>query len=192
MGRPTKLQTSLYLIVLGILPALQCTVCFLWLLLDSPGVRRSYPRKADYLIIECFSETGISFSVSTRYLCVLAFCCLSAAIKTHSLPKIFSDSQGISLMMVTFFAVWLSVMPALESRKEQIVDMMAVVSILLSSYSGLAFLFFQRCYVMLFRPHHNATEWIKKTTYAYCRKVASKANLSIQLEPSTATMDMFA
>ncbi|KAG6940718.1 taste 1 receptor member 2, partial [Chelydra serpentina] len=27
-GRPTKLQTSLYLIVLGVLPALQCIICF--------------------------------------------------------------------------------------------------------------------------------------------------------------------
>nr|XP_032649669.1 G-protein coupled receptor family C group 6 member A-like [Chelonoidis abingdonii] len=68
MGRPTKLQTSLYLIVLGVLPALQCII-FLWLLLDPPGVRRSYPRKADYLIIECFSKTGIGFSFSTGYLC---------------------------------------------------------------------------------------------------------------------------
>ncbi|CAM4639191.1 unnamed protein product [Caretta caretta] len=190
VGRPTKLQRSLYLIVLGILPTLQCIICFLWLLLDSPGVRHSYPRKADYLVIECFNETGIGFSFSMGYLCALAFCCLTAAIKTHSLPKIFSDSQGISLMMVTFFAVWLSVMPALESGKEQMVDMVAVVSILLSSYSGLAFLFFQRCYVMLFRPHRNTTEWIKKTTYAYCQKVASKANLIIQLDRSTTTTDM--
>ncbi|XP_029466479.1 G-protein coupled receptor family C group 6 member A-like [Rhinatrema bivittatum] len=189
LGKPTKLQTVLCRIILGAGPALQCAICCFWLFLDPPRVQRSYPTNQTYLILQCHNELSTGFSFLLGYLCFLVFICLLAAVKGHSLPNLFTDSQGISLAMMTFYAVWLSVMPVLRSRKEKFAERVPMISILLSSFSCLLFLFARRCYIILFRSNCNTTEWIKKSTYEHCQKIAENANLDLPQESSIATIE---
>ncbi|XP_030060926.1 extracellular calcium-sensing receptor [Microcaecilia unicolor] len=188
VGKPTKLQTLLYQVILGAGPVLQCVICCGWLFFEPPGVQNFYPTNQTYLILKCFNETKTGFSFLFGYLCFLAFACLLTAIRGYSLPKYFSDSQGICFAMMTIFAVWLSVMPVLDSGCGTYIEPLFVMLILVSSFSCLVFLFAQRCYIILFRPNRNTTEWIKKSTYEYCQKVAENAELDLQFESSIATI----
>ncbi|XP_067396085.1 extracellular calcium-sensing receptor-like [Emydura macquarii macquarii] len=188
-GKPSKFQMRLYLIIMGVGPFLQCLICVLWVCLDPPEARIVYPEEEPLILLECQGDAGLGSSFVNGYLCFLAFCALACAMKSQALPANFSDAQGIAYAMMIFFVTWLAVTPVLQSSRGRMANVVLGVVILLSAYSSLASLFLFKCYVMLFRPERNTAEWIKKSTYEYCQKMAAKANLTIQMEGSVATVD---
>lgn len=188
-GKPSKFQMRLYLIIMGVGPFLQCLICVLWVCLDPPEARIVFPEEEPLILLECHGDAGLGSSFVNGYLCFLAFCALACAMKSQALPANFSDAQGIAYAMMIFFVTWLAVTPVLHSSRGRMANVVLGVVILLSAYSSLASLFFFKCYVMLFRPERNTAEWIKKSTYEYCQKMAAKANLTIQMEGSVATVD---
>ncbi|CAM4544064.1 unnamed protein product [Lepidochelys kempii] len=189
VGRPSKLQMRLYLIIMGVGPFIQCLICMLWVYLDPPDARRVYPAGEPRILLECHRDAGLGSSFVNGYLCFLAFCALACAMKSQSLPANFNDAQGIAYAMMIFFVTWLAVTPVLHSSRSKMVNVVLGVVILLSAYSSLAALFLYKCYVILFRPERNTVEWIKRSTYEYCQKMAEKANLAIQMESSIASVD---
>uniref|UniRef100_A0A674J0F8 G-protein coupled receptors family 3 profile domain-containing protein n=1 Tax=Terrapene triunguis TaxID=2587831 RepID=A0A674J0F8_9SAUR len=152
VGRPSKLQMRLYLIIMGVGPFIQCLICMLWVYLDPPDARRVYPEGEPHILLECHGDAGLGSSFVNGYLCFLAFCALACAMKSQSLPANFNDAQGIAYAMMIFFVTWLAVTPVLHSSRGKMANVVLGVVILLSAYSSLAALFLYKCYVILFRP----------------------------------------
>nr|XP_033797188.1 extracellular calcium-sensing receptor-like [Geotrypetes seraphini] len=182
LGKPSKLQTHLYLIIVALGPSIQFLICALWVSIDPPEMNVVYPKAKPYIILECFKETGLGASFAMGYLCFLAFCLLACTMRSQSLPSNFNEAQGVSFATIIFFVTWLSVFPVLHSSNHYTPRSIILALVILSSaHSFLVFLFFHNCYIILFKPECNTVEWIKKSTYEYCQKISREANLSIRL-----------
>ncbi|MGH0130093.1 UNVERIFIED_CONTAM: hypothetical protein FKN15_040934 [Acipenser sinensis] len=184
-GRPTKLQTRLHLIILLLGNSAQLLICLLWLLFSPPYSRYVFPKVEAQILIECYHPSRVPTYFVIGHLCFLALCTLLGAIKGHSLPSNFNDSQGISFSTMAFYAIWSSAIPVLEPSEGETAATVTACAILLSAYSSLVFLFLRKSYTILVKPERNTPEWVKKSNFEYCQKLAQKANLSIQLDSSS-------
>ncbi|GFO03399.1 metabotropic glutamate receptor [Plakobranchus ocellatus] len=130
---------------------------FVWLLLEPPGTRLSYPDSREPVVILKCSSDDISFLVSLIYNMLLIIVCTVYAVKTRKIPENFNESKFIGFSMYTTCIIWLAFVPiyfgTLNSFKIQVTTL--CVSISLSASVALLCLFLPKVYIIVFQPQKN-------------------------------------
>ncbi|KAK3803075.1 hypothetical protein RRG08_027997 [Elysia crispata] len=187
--RPPFISPKSQIIMTLILILIQVLFTFVWLVLEPPGTKLSYPDSREPMVILKCSSDDISFLVSLIYNMLLIIVCTVYAVKTRKIPENFNESKFIGFSMYTTCIIWLAFVPiyfgTLNSFKIQVTTL--CVSISLSASVALLCLFLPKVYIIVFQPQKNVR---KLTMNSASYKMAPTASTATGNNHSSAPMPM--
>ncbi|XP_068122349.1 extracellular calcium-sensing receptor [Hyperolius riggenbachi] len=177
---PTSFQRKWWGLNLQFLLVFLCTfvqivTCIIWLYTSPPKAAKNHDDEIIFVICNEGSLMALGFLIS--YICVLAGICFFFAFKARKLPENFNEAKFITFSMLIFFIVWISFIPAYVSTYGKYVSAVEIIAILASSFGLLACIFFNKVYIILFKPSRNTIEEVRCSTVAHAFKVAARATL---------------
>ncbi|XP_063812896.1 extracellular calcium-sensing receptor [Pseudophryne corroboree] len=153
----------------------QIVTCIIWLYTAPPKSAKNHEDEIIFVICNEGSLMALGFLIG--YTCLLAAVCFFFAFKARKLPENFNEAKFITFSMLIFFIVWISFIPAYVSTYGKYVSAVEVIAILASSFGLLACIFFNKVYIILFKPSRNTIEEVRCSTVAHAFKVAARATL---------------
>ncbi|XP_066555246.1 extracellular calcium-sensing receptor isoform X2 [Amia ocellicauda] len=178
---PTSLHRKWWGLNLQFLLVFMCTfvqimICVVWLY-NAPPESYSNHDMDEIIFITCNEGSLMALGFLIGYTCLLAAVCFFFAFKSRKLPENFNEAKFITFSMLIFFIVWISFIPAYVSTYGKFVSAVEVIAILASSFGLLACIFFNKVYIILFKPSRNTIEEVRCSTAAHAFKVAARATL---------------
>ncbi|XP_048396180.2 extracellular calcium-sensing receptor isoform X1 [Stegostoma tigrinum] len=155
----------------------QIVTCVIWLYTAPPSSYRNHELEDEIIFIMCDEGSLMALGFLIGYTCLLAAICFFFAFKSRKLPENFNEAKFITFSMLIFFIVWISFIPAYVSTYGKFVSAVEVIAILASSFGLLGCIYFNKCYIILFKPSRNTIEEVRCSTAAHAFKVAAKATL---------------
>ncbi|KAM4021800.1 vomeronasal type-2 receptor 26-like [Anomaloglossus baeobatrachus] len=137
------------------------SICICWIYLYPPYPNRDSVSKPGILILYCNLGSRVIYYLALGYNSFFALLCFLVAFFAKKLPDRFNEAHYITFSMVVFCSVWISFIPAHISTKGKYMTAVQIFAILASSTGLLGFIFFPKCYIIIFRQKLN----IKKTLY---------------------------
>ncbi|XP_074070746.1 extracellular calcium-sensing receptor [Macrotis lagotis] len=179
---PTSLHRKWWGLNLQFLLVFLCTfmqivICVIWLYNAPPSSYRNYELEDEIIFVTCHEGSLMALGFLIGYTCLLAAICFFFAFKSRKLPENFNEAKFITFSMLIFFIVWISFIPAYASTKGKFVSAVEVIAILAASFGLLACIFFNKVYIILFKPSRNTIEEVRCSTAAHAFKVAARATL---------------
>ncbi|XP_075710818.1 extracellular calcium-sensing receptor [Rhinoderma darwinii] len=177
---PTSFQRKWWGLNLQFLLVFLCTfvqivTCIIWLYTAPPESAENHEDEIIFVICNEGSLMALGFLIG--YTCLLAAICFFFAFKARKLPENFNEAKFITFSMLIFFIVWISFIPAYVSTYGKYVSAVEVIAILASSFGLLTCIFFNKVYIILFKPSRNTIEEVRCSTVAHAFKVAARATL---------------
>lgn len=178
---PTSLHRKWWGLNLQFLLVFLCTfvqvmICVVWLYNAPPSSYMNHDID-EIIFITCNEGSVMALGFLIGYTCLLAAICFFFAFKSRKLPENFTEAKFITFSMLIFFIVWISFIPAYFSTYGKFVSAVEAIAILASSFGMLACIFFNKVYIILFKPSRNTIEEVRCSTAAHAFKVAAKATL---------------
>ncbi|XP_069748432.1 LOW QUALITY PROTEIN: extracellular calcium-sensing receptor-like [Narcine bancroftii] len=155
----------------------QIVTCVIWLYTAPPSSYRNHELEDEIIFITCDEGSLMALGFLIGYTCLLAAICFFFAFKSRKLPENFNEAKFITFSMLIFFIVWISFIPAYVSTYGKFVSAVEVIAILASSFGLLGCIYFNKCYIILFKPSRNTIEEVRCSTAAHAFKVAARATL---------------
>ncbi|KFV65771.1 Extracellular calcium-sensing receptor, partial [Dryobates pubescens] len=179
---PTSLHRKWWGLNLQFLLVFLCTfvqivICVIWLYTAPPSSYRNHELEDEIIFIPCHEGSLMALGFLIGYTCLLAAVCFFFAFKSRKLPENFNEAKFITFSMLIFFIVWISFIPAYASTYGKFVSAVEVIAILAASFGLLACIFFNKVYIILFKPSRNTIEEVRCSTAAHAFKVAARATL---------------
>ncbi|OCT91397.1 extracellular calcium-sensing receptor [Xenopus laevis] len=179
---PTSFQRKWWGLNLQFLLVFLCTfvqivTCIIWLYTAPPWSYRNQDLEDEIIFITCNEGSLMALGFLIGYTCLLAAICFFFAFKARKLPENFNEAKFITFSMLIFFIVWISFIPAYASTYGKFVSAVEVIAILASSFGLLTCIFFNKIYIILFKPSRNTIEEVRCSTVAHAFKVAARATL---------------
>ncbi|XP_068935726.1 extracellular calcium-sensing receptor [Petaurus breviceps papuanus] len=179
---PTSLHRKWWGLNLQFLLVFLCTfmqivICVIWLYNSPPSSYRNYELEDEIIFVTCHEGSLMALGFLIGYTCLLAAICFFFAFKSRKLPENFNEAKFITFSMLIFFIVWISFIPAYASTYGKFVSAVEVIAILAASFGLLACIFFNKVYIILFKPSRNTIEEVRCSTAAHAFKVAARATL---------------
>ncbi|XP_065276989.1 extracellular calcium-sensing receptor [Emys orbicularis] len=179
---PTSLHRKWWGLNLQFLLVFLCTfvqiiICVIWLYTAPPSSYRNHELEDEIIFLTCHEGSLMALGFLIGYTCLLAAICFFFAFKSRKLPENFNEAKFITFSMLIFFIVWISFIPAYASTYGKFVSAVEVIAILAASFGQLACIFFNKVYIILFKPSRNTIEEVRCSTAAHAFKVAARATL---------------
>ncbi|XP_040197713.1 vomeronasal type-2 receptor 26-like [Rana temporaria] len=141
---------------------IQFMICAIWLSFTPPFPQYNITTYPGVILIECNEGSIFAFWVMLAYLGLLAFSSFIVAFLSRSLPDVFNEASYITFSMLTFLSVWISFIPASLSAQGKYTVSMEIFAMLFSSWALVIFMFFPKCFIMLFQPSMNSRNYLKE------------------------------
>ncbi|KAJ8257902.1 hypothetical protein GJAV_G00190960 [Gymnothorax javanicus] len=157
--RPRFISPTSQVVICLALISCQLVVVLVWLLVETPGVRKEIsPERRDVVTLKCNSKDS-SMLVSLTYNCVLIVLCTVYAFKTRKCPENFNEAKFIGFTMYTTCIIWLAFQPIffVTASDYRVQTTTMCISVSLSGSVVLGCLFAPKIHIILFQPQKNVT-----------------------------------
>ncbi|XP_015202876.2 metabotropic glutamate receptor 3 isoform X1 [Lepisosteus oculatus] len=157
--RPRFISPTSQVVICMALISCQLIVVIVWLLVETPGVRKEVnPEKRDVVTLKCNSKDS-SMLMSLTYNCILIILCTVYAFKTRKCPENFNEAKFIGFTMYTTCIIWLAFQPIfyVTASDYRVQTTTMCISVSLSGSVVLGCLFAPKLHIILFQPQKNVT-----------------------------------
>ncbi|XP_066554197.1 metabotropic glutamate receptor 2-like isoform X1 [Amia ocellicauda] len=157
--RPRFISPTSQVVICMALISCQLIVVIVWLLVETPGVRKEVsPEKRDVVTLKCNSKDS-SMLMSLTYNCILIILCTVYAFKTRKCPENFNEAKFIGFTMYTTCIIWLAFQPIfyVTASDYRVQTTTMCISVSLSGSVVLGCLFAPKTHIILFQPQKNVT-----------------------------------
>ncbi|KAM4582227.1 metabotropic glutamate receptor 2 [Fundulus diaphanus] len=164
--RPRFISPASQVAICGALISCQLVVVVVWMLVETPGVRKEVsPEKRDIVTLKCNSKDS-SMLVSLTYNCILIILCTVYAFKTRKCPENFNEAKFIGFTMYTTCIIWLAFQPIfyVTASDYRVQTTTMCISVSLSGSVVLGCLFAPKIHIILFQPQKNVCNLRVATT----------------------------
>ncbi|XP_028680726.2 metabotropic glutamate receptor 3-like [Erpetoichthys calabaricus] len=155
--RPRFISPTSQVVICMALISCQLIVVIVWLLIETPGVRKEVAAdKRDIVILKCNNRDS-SMLISLTYNVVLIILCTVYAFKTRKCPENFNEAKFIGFTMYTTCIIWLAFQPIfyVTSSDYRVQTTTMCISVSLSGSVVLGCLFAPKTHIILFQPQKN-------------------------------------
>ncbi|KAH0950802.1 hypothetical protein HN011_007155 [Eciton burchellii] len=153
--RPRYISPTSQVCIAAALIALQVVITLVWMIIEPPGTRYSYPDRHQ-VILKCNIQ-DMSFLFSQLYNAALILVSTVYAVKTRKIPENFNESKFIGFTMYTTCIIWLAFVPIYfgtgNANETQITTLCVAIS--LSASVTLVCLYSPKVYIIVFQPDKN-------------------------------------
>ncbi|KAJ8025679.1 Extracellular calcium-sensing receptor [Holothuria leucospilota] len=120
------------------------------------------------------------------YLFSLCAICFFLSYKARHVPENFGESRHISHCIGLALIFWLACVPSFAVSHGRLKAIFPVILLYTTAFSIQFLYFFPKCHIVLFQPHRNTKEEIRRLTMAHMKKeVARRIESSSFSPPST-------
>ncbi|CAL8353741.1 glutamate receptor, metabotropic 2b [Gadus morhua] len=157
--RPRFISPASQVAICGGLISCQLLVVVVWLLVETPGVRKEVsPERRNVVTLKCNSRDS-SMLLSLTYNCILIILCTVYAFKTRKCPENFNEAKFIGFTMYTTCIIWLAFQPIfyVTASDYRVQTTTMCISVSLSGSVVLGCLFAPKVHIILFQPQKNVT-----------------------------------
>ncbi|XP_070535513.1 extracellular calcium-sensing receptor-like [Ptychodera flava] len=157
-------KTKLQLLAVGALTFGQVLICITWLGLLPPLPIYNTDSAKRIIYVECDTNFSIPMVVMFCYTWIIAGVCLVFAFRTRKLPENFNEAKYITFSMLIYFLLWLIYFPTYFGTNGRFKALCQVILLITSSYALFVCIFFPKCHVIIFTPHLNSVDHIRRST----------------------------
>ncbi|XP_017335907.2 glutamate receptor, metabotropic 2a [Ictalurus punctatus] len=178
--RPRFISPASQVAICAALISCQLLVVMVWLLVETPGVRKEVsPERRDIVRLKCNSKDS-SMLISLTYNCVLIILCTFYAFKTRKCPENFNEAKFIGFTMYTTCIIWLAFQPIfyVTASDYRVQTTTMCISVSLSGSVVLGCLFAPKIHIILFQPQKNVTTSIRVATTRFSVTTGPGSSLS--------------
>ncbi len=141
-----------------------------------------------YTYVECRYGGAITFGFTYAYVISIAVFGFIFAMRSRHLPSNFRESRHIAASLATTLLVYAALLPAAPLTHGRVNAILTIISLTISPLGQLTFLFFPKCYVILFQPERNTVQELRRMTLAHMQR-RSEHSLNPRNMPRLNTID---
>ncbi|XP_077977651.1 metabotropic glutamate receptor 1-like [Glandiceps talaboti] len=182
--KPRFMSATAQVIITTLIISIELGIIIAMLILESPQAVYTYP-SVKRVKLECNTST-LGMIAPLGFDIFLICMCTFYAFKTRNVPENFNEAKFIGFTMYTTCIIWLAFIPLYFGSN----DMRTIVvcfSVSLSATVALACLFFQKTYIIIFKPERNRRSSMTTSTLVRMHVGDSKplTSLSSQETPKS-------
>ncbi|XP_066485469.1 vomeronasal type-2 receptor 26-like [Tiliqua scincoides] len=140
----------------------EVVICIVHVTISPPFPVTDMHSRNEEITLGCKEPSPAIVCSEMVYWGFLAIVSIAVAFLAQKLPDAFNEAKFISFSMVVFCCVWLAYTPTFLTITGKNKVALKILSMLASSAAVLVFIFFPKCYIILWRPELNSRKQLRK------------------------------
>ncbi|XP_030041595.1 taste receptor type 1 member 2-like [Microcaecilia unicolor] len=158
-----------------LLTSIQLFISCLWVFWKPPGVSTTNLDQ-DKLLLECNEASSVMNILEFAYNSLLSLLCFTFSYVGKGIPKNYSEAKCITFAMLIYFMVCISFFTANLIDVGHYITTINAMLALVSLFGIMGGYFFPKCYVILWRPEFNTTQYFQTAIQAYTRRKSTMSS----------------
>ncbi|XP_022101240.1 extracellular calcium-sensing receptor-like [Acanthaster planci] len=154
-------RTGLQVMITVFLILLQALVVTVYLIIKPSKVLLDQDISNSRVYVQCDSNI-LGFIAMYTYNTILASICFVFSFRARKIPENFHETRYITVTMMFYVVIWVVSLPIYFSTNGKLQALMQIISVVLTNYLILGFMFLPKCYIIFITPERNTTQSIRE------------------------------
>ncbi|XP_038048197.1 extracellular calcium-sensing receptor-like [Patiria miniata] len=154
-------RTGLQVLIINVLMLVQGIIVTVYLIIQPSRVLLDQNISNSRVYVQCDSAI-LAFVAMYSYNAILACIIFVFSFRARKIPENFHETRYITVTMLFYMVIWVVSLPTYFSTTGKLQALMQIISVVLTNYLILGFMFLPKCYIIFITPERNTTQSIRE------------------------------